>query len=210
MRRVLEEALECGLPDMALYNCHTPGVDSIVLNYSPYEPIKMTRMFVAWPSQKLWQLLQPDGSYTVAVHNHRYDIRLTCLTGQIINYEIYVKPLGIQSFAPRPIFEHTFQSGINGELHISDNPRLMTIAQEHYQALSSGQDVLMRAEQLHTVIVPPRHRPVAWLVHEGQDRIDPLLYSAVPNPSIETDGLYEKMSTEDARSIVLHILQEMK
>lgn len=208
MKRTLQRALSNGLPPMSLWNCHTPGVDSIVLESNPASTSspKMVRMFVVWPgAHKLTQLRQLDDSFPLAVHNHRYDLWLRPVVGSFINYEIEVEDFGIRSGSDRPIFEFPFHSAIGGEMGLGEMV-MKTITYENYRILYPSYEYFMQAEQLHTVVVPKSPDPVAWLVYEWADRIQPLLYSPTIHPDLSQEGLYERMDDSSARSIVKSIL----
>lgn len=216
MKALLNRCLANGLPDMALSNCHTPGVDSIVLEVNEAPQPKMVRMFVAWPgAHGLHQLRRPDDSFVLAVHNHRYDLLMRPVVGTIVNYELETAPWPIANnvgeklegvSSDRAIFCFPFCSGADKHGMALGRPRMDVILSENFRVLHPGEKHFMHAEELHTVIVPKSSDPVAWVIYEWADRIDSLLYSPTIHPDMSSDGLYEKMGQKEARFIVKSIV----
>lgn len=208
---VLKTALDEGLPDMALKNCHAFGMDSIVLRRTiAYgEKTSMVRMFVAWHDVHfLDQLYQDDGHYTLGVHNHRYDLMLQPLVGTLTNYEC---ELDAPSDTRLRRYKFPFVSGIGGTMKLG-TPDERSLRSSRAVDLPPGSVRLMAAPEWHTVIVKkdPALPFTAWMVFEGADYNESKLVSPLRNPPLRDENLYLPMSPPRAYDIVEQVLGLMK
>lgn len=213
---IIAACLSTGLPDKSLYNCHALGLSSVVLRDMPSSngvfQSKMTRLFVATPgTHDLSQLHQPDGSFTLAVHNHRYPLMITPLVGDFVNYT--VQHSGLLNYSPadrqRYLYGYRYESAIlHGESSLT-HTQTVVVERENYDYVPVGQTRLMMPYELHTVIIPHNFTVpyTVWMVEEGEDEIDSTLYSPVPLDGLDTAGMYQPMDREHATQITERILK---
>lgn len=206
-RESIAQHLKSGIPDMALRNCHAIGLDSIVLGVELDESgVKqtMTRMFIAHHDRHgLDVLFRADGHYMVGVHNHRYNLTLEPVVGELINYEVMLgKP------AAGHLYEFEFVSGIGGDLAIVQTGR-HGMASSRHRSLCPGDCHYMEASDLHTVIVPKVGRYSAWVVVEGPDVQESCMYSPLPDPFIDSSQLYQPMAKIEAERVLDRIMEEL-
>lgn len=208
IRESIEKALVRGLPDLSLRNCHHLGLDSIALSLSGDEQShQFVRMFVAWSDRHTLDTLhRPDGHYNIGVHNHRYDLTIHVVHGTLINHRVILQD-DTQDYGPL-LYEHTFSSGVNGTLSLSE-PRKRYIDRFYNIVLGPGRSTWMTSNQLHTVIVPKKGEYTAWIVSERfPAQHESLLYSPIPQPEIDTSDLYLHMPIKEAENIVCKLLAE--
>lgn len=198
--RLLSHALNFGQFDKSVRNCHVPGLDSISLFHDPRHG--MIRFYFARAGEhQMDQLYGPDGHFTIGVHNHKYEIAKIPLMGPLINArtEVYGHTDENDGFWANTLFEYEFKSAIrDGEIGVS-NPKIAITSKIQPDLLIPGDVVIMRPEDLHTVVIPRDHDS-AWMVIEGPPVADlkPLIYSPLPDLSLDPDGLYEKMPEQEA------------
>lgn len=231
---LIEKAVADGLPDMALMDCHSPGLDSVVLRHAGDSGGKtfMQRVFIAHHDRHNLDKLF-GGRFTeqhvLAPHNHRYPLTIQPLVGIFVNHEITLHDERLPTEQPRGewrgewyhsaqstqgpgnIFEFSFVSGINGtmELNLKCSRKVKDINNRY---MVPGDQVAMRSEDVHTVLVPKKpHMPpiTAWLVTEYKDERDSLFYSQVKNPEIDMKGLYEYLLPSEAELLLENVLKWM-
>lgn len=178
------------LPDMALRNCHTTGVDSIVLSYTPSEVIKMTRLFVAHTGKhRLNSLRELGGNYIVAPHNHRYPLWITPIVGSFVNVNYNQSPQGFG------LDRYKFRSGVNGVM--STERICHSRWRETFTYVPNFSTIHLDSDQFHTVLLPTVTSPfTCWIVQEGQDERGSEILT--PGPIIPDENLYQPMPLEDA------------
>ncbi|HVL40255.1 MAG TPA: hypothetical protein VM328_12770 [Fimbriimonadaceae bacterium] len=197
------------LPDMGLQDCHTPGLDSIVLEHEADErgkKVSMKRIFVAHPGRHgLHRLLDDSGNYVLGVHTHRYDLRLTTLVGRLVNHEVRICS---SLWTGEPIYERSFTSALSSATGtpVLSEPTMGFIREQRNRVLMPGESRTMFSMDLHTVLVP--HEFTAWLVEEGPDRSPSRFYSRTPDHVPDTTGLYRPLSVSDATELLLKVADQ--
>lgn len=191
-------------------NCHTRGVDSIVLNQSP-----MVRCFITRPGHELWQNTLPH-TFSVGFHPHRTVIEIEVIHGQIVNVEpgfVHAPPKvllpgkvkdfsAIDSLLDRSNFrKYQFDSVLRGgQGGFRDLDVLFHIF--HFnRKLEAGKRLLLSARALHTIHVA-KGEEAAWVVREGVvDRnFEPICWSNAPLLDWTADGLYVPMTQGELRA----------
>lgn len=173
-------------------NCHTPGLDSVVLLDEPGGG--MIRFYYAHGGQHtMHRMLNEHGHFTVGIHNHKYEIAKIPLSGPIINLRTKV----LANNDPSPslqLWEYTFASALKGGGMEVQRRHSRRASVPQPDLMMPGEMVIMLPEDLHTVLVPP-NVDVAWMVIEGPPvDIESLIYSPRPDLSLSTEGLYDPMT----------------
>lgn len=125
--------------DKSLRDCHSKGLDSIVI-YD--DGGKLTRVFIAH-----------EPVIDVGIHNHRYPLRLSYLTGMVTHMEFAYSCIG-QNF-------ECWRFGPRGSAMRKDGARLVA----HFASfsLAGPGEITLSSDVLHTVHA---HAGSAWLVEE--------------------------------------------
>lgn len=203
---LLQQGLATGTFTRSLQDCHTPGLDSIVLFEAEQCGGGMIRFYWARHGHHhMHNLYNDDGHFLLGVHNHRYRIAKIPLNDVIFNVRTWVTG---DSDEYR-LYEYDFSSAlVEGNIHTSA-PRLQNMAPLVFDRLEPGDVSVMAAEDLHTVQVPDREDTAgtAWMVIEGSPAtIDPLIYSPRPDLQLAGDGLYQRMPEAQARALTQQVL----
>lgn len=159
-------------------DCHTINVDSIVLARNCE---KLVRMFIAWPDHELYENSEPP--FSVGVHDHKYDICLERIAGEIYNEEYEVVNQGGYR-----LNKYGFTGGC-GDCSI------YFIGKENI-ALKDNYPINMNDiphDSLHTIYVR-RNKPAAWKVYEGETRKQTTSLYCHEEPCL--DGLYGTFATK--------------
>jgi hypothetical protein len=205
---LLRGALDDGDFAKSVANCHTAGVDSVVL-YDDHEVGGgMVRFYLARHGQHdLANIFSPEGHFVVGIHNHRYDIAKIPLNDVIVNVRTAVAdaPTGVS------MFEYVFCSALAGEGDGGVGPVRIRRQMQPLclDGLAPGDVSLMAARELHTVQVPERAGSVgtAWLVVEGpRVCIQSLVYSPRADLVIDTEDLYAPMDADTAAATIELVL----
>lgn len=212
----LLRGLEAGDHRKSLRNCHTHGLDSIVL-YDGEDG--MIRFFVAWAHcNQLGNLYDESGHFTIGVHNHRYKLAKIPLDNAIINVTTF--PADQLDVWDRPtpgtephqlLYEYGFRSELKeGEKMGVDLYGARRMALMRPQLVTPGRSVVMKPEDLHTVMVDPTVT-TSWMVIEGpQVDIDPKIYSPRVDLCLVKDPtLYQPMDDNQSKRAILGVLQRM-
>lgn len=200
----LVEALREGQFEKSVYNCHTPGLDSVVLFDSEHG---MVRFYTAHAGMNMMHnLYGPDGHFTIGVHNHKYRICKIPLVGPIINIRTARDDWGPGNFG---LYEYRFKSALRGEEFGVEELGLREMRPLASDLLVPGDHVVMDPEDLHTVLVN-QNTTTTWMVLEGKNvDIEPLIYSPRPNLTLSDDGLYEPMPEYAVKKSIVSTLTEM-
>lgn len=169
---------------MDVYNCHLPGLHSVVLQKR--ESNSLLRMFYAEDG------ISADGAYyrkpntavpDIAFHDHKYDIDITPLTDGFWNHTRAKLWQDDEGYT-----EYVWTSGINGVMgHQPVGKFALSRTQSTF--INKGSTVFMPADQIHTVSVGPGS---LWIVNEGEKVRESSAYAGeLFNPSVE--GLYKPM-----------------
>lgn len=204
IKELITNALEKGLPEKSLFNCHALGVDSVVVSE---ENNQLVRIFFAWQAEHQLDNLHTDnGQFTVGVHNHKYNISLIPLVGSFINYEVF---LGDEETRHGQLYEFEFQSGIGSEMQLKYR-NMRNIQSINLRELSPGDQRIMLAPELHTVIVPKDGSHLtAWMVIEGMEVNSSLFYSPIEEPSIDATDMYIPMKRAEAEEALVYLLDRI-
>lgn len=175
-----------------LRNCHIQGVNSYVLRdrISPSEG--MIRVFHC-EGARLSALYTAD-DFSIAPHNHRQDITLYHLYGNVANVsfgdssedgEVHEYLVGSALLGGQFSLERTVKSGGGLALPV-----------EQVTAIPRS-GLFLTVNDVHTIVASPAS---AWLVIEGQQAPEThqsLCYSTKWNLQLKSDGLYIPMSENE-------------
>lgn len=209
---LLESGLNDGGFEKSLSNCHQKAMDSVVLFDGTDKGQGMIRFFFARPGNpNLTDLYTPEGHFGGGIHNHHYDLAIIPLIGNPINVE--TERTFKKTNSSIELHEYGFTSGLpGGEIAtLYKAPRVMRPL-EHIQ-LAPGDVRLMKAADLHTMIIPDEHNlpGVAWMVIEGSPQpTDSLIYSPRTDLVISSKGLYAPMSRDKAITVTETIFELAK
>ncbi len=178
-------------------NCHTRGVDSIVLRESPI----MVRVFIANADHDLWKNHLPE-PFSVGLHPHHCDIEIECIAGAIANVEPRLSVMG-DSFK-RYVFESVLLGG-GGGFRYDDFFDYFNVTLNFLQPKERRS---LAAEEMHTIYVP-KGEPAAWIVREGMENpgFRPICYSNHDLTKWTAPGLYVPMTDGEVLAAVerLHL-----
>lgn len=175
-----------------LKNCHVPEVESLVVSERLSNEAGMIRVFYATYGHHLKSLYTDDTRkyFVVAPHNHRQDISITLLFGQVINWRV----LPWQgSFV---LTQYKFSSGILGRMDVTEMGinRVSMFPTE----LSTFKPLKLQATDVHTIQVISNE--AAWLVDEGKLGTNPILAYNGPDWKPSAEGLYVTMTAQELES----------
>lgn len=178
-------------------DCHTPGLDSIVLLPQGFNGSKLVRMYVAWGSQ-LHRLLDDQRNYIIAPHNHRCDIDILPVVGEISNITATIRAGGGTHY------QYTYHSEIIGGSGIDTATMSRAyLTQSAPESITPGQMLSLEADDIHTIMVADSHTVTAWIVIErGYKRDYTYLYASKPLTQLPTKGLYAAMEPGEALGVV--------
>lgn len=191
---------------MSRKNCHGQGLHSIVLHKD--EEGRLTRMFMTDSSHKMHLNLPNNHDYSLGVHDHKYDLKLTQLYGRVLNMS-YAEGAGEDSTV---VNKYQFTSAMSDtEVHTKPYAQLVD-SQVKLDIKSvewlSEEPLLIPHQALHTVYVP-EGKVTAWLVEEGLEVKD--CTSLYTNSNINLDGCYEEFeSAKQVREFIINLLGESR
>lgn len=171
-----------------LRHCHAKGLYSIVFHD---EPGNRVRMFVAGDEHDLHRNeLQTTSRtpMTLAIHPHHCDLRFVRIFGQPENHVYRV--MGDDN---GKLHEMVYKSGITGTTG-SLTPTGFKFTPIRTSKALIGDNTVMRADELHTIVVPYA-TSAAWLVIEGRNDPDYKSVCYTNDPKPDMTGLYEPMTT---------------
>ena len=169
-----------------LLNCHKPGLHSIVLEDRVDENIGMTRVFYATADHTLGTLMT-GGDFSLLPHNHRQDIKLELLWGEVDNLSVR-RGSGGEGI---PAYQYDFSSAIvDGEIGVSltgEWPLLVTRTNKIGAGIRA---VTLDWHEIHTVVV--QSKTAAWVVYEGalSHGQTSRCISLKPDLKLSQEGLY--------------------
>lgn len=205
-RGLLRRALTDGDYARSLSNCHTAGVDSVVLYDDGAARLGMIRCYHARRGQhRLGELVDERGHLVVGIHNHHYQIAKISLNAPLYNVRTAVS----EQETRLVMYESRFSSALRGGDLSTAGSRARYMRPLDFEVLHPGQFSLMSTDDLHTmqVIDQDDQTGVAWMVIEGpsQDN-DSLIYGLQPDLEISRDGLYVPMDPREVRETLSTIL----
>ena len=183
-----------GIAARSLRNCHTIGLDSIVLVHK--DERCLVRLFVARPEHDLWLnnpvLKQP---LSIALHPHHCDITLHVVKGVLHNH---IARIGnVQGSYVRKMGQYLFRSAIkSGEPATFERQEDVEVSIPVTNHIWEGDRNYLSAEQIHTVSVT-RGEVCAWFVYEGVENPNHIPLCWTDNHALVSkplSGLYEPMS----------------
>lgn len=181
-RRDIEE-----LASKSLVNCHTVGVDSVMLRDVNEDRL---RAFVVHDNHALWKNYTIGLPLSIAVHTHHCDVTLTPVYGSMFN----VAP--VESDYGKPLTAYRYESQIKGVGKFVMVPG-KEIVTDFSAALVGKQGKRLKAKEAHTVYVAS-HKTAAWFVHEGKE--DPtyenICWSDADLCAFDFAPLYKPMSVD--------------
>lgn len=196
-----------GVPiyEKCVKNCHAKNLYSIVLK--ELENGRLLRMYVAVPGNELFKNNPKNGEMmSVGFHNHRYDIGLQVICGQLTNHLIEEA----NSF----LFykKYGFETGM-GESKLTQ-PTIVfqnnvSVKFGKFTSLQKGDFLQLKAEELHTISTP-KNELVAWLVLEGELQLNfvpKLITNKVLNES-STAPFYKKPTRKEIDEIIKLTIQK--
>lgn len=168
----------------AIADCHTRGLNSVMLHDEPGNRI---RMFI---TDFEHDLCYNRGVLRLGLHQHHCAITLVKLFGEVYNDVYALTPHKAGSFS-----EYKYTSAIHNE---GKGSLVLTGRKYLAHPLSSNllteDGIDLMASEIHTIYVPAG-RVGAWLVIEGQEdeNYDPMVWT---NGSTDLKGLYKKPTTQ--------------
>lgn len=178
-----------------LLNCHCIGLHSfpIELKDGYYK-----RIFFADSNHELWE------SIKLAIHPHHVDIKITIIDGELYNplYEINKDGELFKKF----VWNSFILNGKGGFEYLGI---------EHLKQVSnikycSGQSVVMKACELHTVQVE-KGKKCVWLIEESVPTCDyfPINYSNNDLWNWNTNGLYIECSEDTKQKMIGKYIKDL-
>lgn len=190
-----------GIPvyEKCVKDCHAKNLYSIVLKV--LESGRLLRMYVALPDNELYKNdPQNDELMSIGFHNHRYDIGLQVVRGQLTNHllreaesDVFYKKYGFETGMGKSKLRQpkiVFQNKISVKFGES-------------KLLKSGDFLQLKAEQLHTISTP-KNELVAWLILEGK-RADEFIPKLISNRMLDdssTVSLYQQMTVKEVDEVM--------
>jgi len=171
--------------------CHAKNVSSIVIRN---DDGSLFRAFLAWPGHPLADN-RPGGNLAVGVHDHRYEVSLLKIVGDIENVTYERTTSG--GFE---LDEWLFESGIESGVPVVTRVGRQRIAESRREQLLTSSYVTISADSLHDI----ECRGVCgWYVQEGcREKDRTTLFTS---GSVSTDGPYERFKSRT--DVVSHVLQ---
>lgn len=162
-----------------MLNCHLPGVHSFVLEDRKNELVGMKRIFYTERNLPFWK--DGDGAdFNLAPHNHRQDVSLTLLKGEVINYDFH-------HGEGQYLYAYKFKSALlEGKF---------TLEQRGYHKMwhssipLSNTPLYLGWNDVHTITASAGS---IWLVEEGQEAPpdSQFCYSVSNHLRLKEEGLY--------------------
>lgn len=190
----------------SLKNVHCWGVDSVLLDDTPGERI---RIFFARKDHELWKnIFKSMRDISIAYHSHHCDLTLECIYGSLIDEHIQKitednKSRYIDHSMRWKLDEFLYKSPITkneegifekvGKAHIwygGCNVLEPEADSEH----GIDRIVNLKASDIHSVFVK-KGQEAAWVVYEGKEDPDysPICYSNADLTKFDKSGMYQKM-----------------
>jgi hypothetical protein len=184
---------------------------SMLYDFGPGE--SKVRMFYAQGgNHELHKLFDTDDDLRCRLHNHRFDLLLIPLLGDVLQIQSQESDSPeARTMRTKYRFGSAILRGINAGFtftRLGDTP----MTDDRLELLRPGEASPMTSEAIHSINTTPEHSrsDVAWLVVEGAEtRVASDLYSIVPDlPAQQSaEGLYIPASNSTARAIVRRVLE---
>lgn len=175
-------------------HCHAENVSSIVLRSKDG---RLTRAFLAWPGHTLSDN-RPGGNMTVGIHDHRYDLSLSLICGDVQNvrYEF-------DDATGYPLKRWRFRSGVESGTPVAtpDGDGWLSPAAREQVLPSYSQKLRLDAFALHTIEC---FGVCGWYVEEGVERqTETVLFTE--SDTVDTAGLYVPFRSKS--EVIDHVSQ---
>jgi len=154
--------------NLSLDNVHHKGLFSLVIDGT--ENGKLTRIFIATEKIK---------PYKIQLHSHRYPIKLTALSGEILHHTLTTSNT-VNDFFETSVFK--YHSPLNGGEGLSYVHDSLITTKDCY--IPMGTSLFMDENDVHTVSCK---KDSIWVVEEGGFLKDHSLVYGIP---FIVDGLY--------------------
>lgn len=193
MKHFVQHMIRQHLDEIAsksLYNCHVPGLASILFVDAPEQRI---RLFIATRQHELWRN-NPTTLGSLAAHAHHCDITLECVFGRFANLSYAAYEAGPETGGPFHAYHYT--SGIFNPRGKFEASHLPGVAYRDYDYVHAGESLALPAHQIHSVQVN-KGVVAAWFVYEGKEDAgyESLSYSDQNLALTSFDNLYRPMNT---------------
>lgn len=180
-----------------LLNCHCVGLHSFPISESKEGYLK--RIFYADTNHELWK------PYTIAIHPHHIDIKITVLDGTLTNIIYKFDKYGNR------FYQYSWESHIlngNGGFKCIGSKRLAVHSWHNY---SKGQSVELNNCELHTVRIKKEEKCV-WLIEESKPSSEyiPINYSPNDLERWTPEGLYIECDEETKQNYIKDYLHLIK
>ena len=175
----------------AIGDCHVKGLHSLVLNEEPGNRI---RMFYASQFHHLAWGERGNQPMPLAIHTHHCDVTLVGIFGTAASLEYQLGGEGGVD-----LFKCRFDSAITGAGALVSRGTHRHLWMTRRVVLNHGASAAMRADVLHTVIVPER-QAAAWLVIEGAEDPDFVSVCYTNRPIWDPSQLYRKPIQSEVES----------
>lgn len=183
--------------DRSLLNCHVHGLHSIMLLESPGKTI---RLYITDSDHQMSQLGD------LAYHPHHCNLTLHCILGTMQN--VIIEPIKFRDSRVSHIVLDRFeyQSKIKEDVGGFKLKGWNEFHEPVINYMMEGSVEFMKAEDIHTVIVP-EGEVAAWFVYEGMEdkEYQPNAWSNKDLSQYSTEGLYLKPTRQDLKRLFLKI-----
>lgn len=171
------------------HNYHVAGIDSYLMRESRGDS-HLLRVFHATDMSDIQDVLT-DGDYSVAPHNHSFDLILFKLFGEAGDVRFKQASDGESADYEYPLSK-------DGNSFTFQTPKL-THLYIHGMSRIGLNGIRIPASDIHTVIASPGS---AWLsVQVASGDADVFCYSRKPDFKLDTASLYVPMSDEDLQGV---------
>lgn len=195
-----------GVPiyEKCVKDCHAKNLYSIVLK--ELENGRLLRLYVVLAENDLYKNdPKNEAKMSIGFHNHRYDIGLQVVYGQLTNQVI--RKAKSDCFYKR----YGFETGM-GKGHL-EQPKIVfkgMVAVEFAlpQVLQKGGFLFLSSDILHSISTP-KNEMVAWLILEGEAKKDfsPKLITNATLDDSSTQKFYNRPSNLEVDAILQRILK---
>lgn len=192
------EYLRAGQVLSGLENCHVPGLFSLVLELRESRRKGILRVFYVGQEPNQINMAFGHHDFSLPPHNHRQDITLHGLFGQVQN-------VTVEESGGLPAFEYEFGSALlNGAFSLRRCGRARLSFHSEEVPVGEG-SIFLSAEVVHTVIA---QSPSAWVVEEGEASAAPSrCFSLDQELILDASGLYKPMDAEALRRVAAEIVE---
>jgi len=185
-------------------NCHVVGVNSYVIQERVNSSQGMVRIFHATGGHSLATMFGSDCDFSLLPHNHRQDIELILLYGQVEHFVFCIKPASSYAL---PVYEMRFSPvllGGDGEFRSLGASRISAPLASDMQV---GSVVPVPYQTVHGMRV--RSKSAAWAVREKAEAPkgwDPSCYSMLASKTAPKDGFYVPLSQPELSRFAMEVV----